>query len=90
MVGRILMLAIVIALGYWYWTGPYQERSNPTYEQKLRQNARAMSDCIARKHYADTRMVSSGGDLEERCMRELKLYEEDGQWHSYDDVREDR
>ncbi len=83
----ILIVGMVVAIGYWYWSGPYQERVNPTPAQKVRQNSNAMSDCIARKHYADTRMATDSGDLEQKCMQELNLYLEDGEWHSYDDVR---
>jgi hypothetical protein len=88
MLQRILTLAIVAALGYWYWSGPYKERVNPSYEQKLRHNAKAMRDCIYRKNYAANRTTSIVGDLQETCMQELNLYQsDDGQWHSYDDVR---
>ncbi len=86
---RILVLVIVAAVGYWYWSGPYQERVNPTYAQKLHKNAEAMRDCMYRKNYAASRTMKSAGDLEETCSEELRLYLSDGQWHSYDDVREE-
>ncbi len=85
----ILVVVVVVTVGYWYWSGPYQERANPTPQQKVRQNTEALSECIRRKHYADTRMATDSGDLEEKCRRELNLYFEDGEWHSYDDVRGD-
>ena len=83
------MLVVVAAVAYWYWSGPYQERVNPSYQQKLRKNSEAMSDCVARKHYAATRSATNPGNLEELCAQELNLYEADGQWHSYDEVREE-
>ena len=52
MLQRIVTVAIIAGLGYWYWTGPYRERTNPTYGETLQQNARAMEECIVlRMHY---------------------------------------
>ena len=78
---------MVAAVGYWYWSGPYRERVNPTYEQKLLQNAEAMRDCIYRKKYAASRTLKDAGDTEATCSKQLNLYQSDGHWHSYDDVR---
>lgn len=87
MLRQLLILAIVAAVGYWYWSGPYQERVNPTYEQQLRQNSQNMHDCMYRKNYAGARMLKDAGDTETICSAELNLYQEDGQWHSYDATR---
>ena len=89
MVQRIRALALVIAGGYWYWAGPYQERVNPNYQQKLRQNDEAMRDCMYRKNYAASRTMTSAGDPEETCSNELNLYQSEGRWHSYDEARQD-
>ena len=86
---RLLVFAIVVGAAYWYWTGPYQARVNPSYGQKLQQNAQAMEDCRERRNYAAGRTLTQAGDLEEICAKELNLYFENGQWHSYEDSRPD-
>ena len=88
MTGRLIVLVAVVAVGYWYWSGPYQARVHPSYDQKLRSNAEAMRECIYRKKYAASRTLKDAGDPEETCSRQLNLYHSDGEWHSYDDVRQ--
>ena len=51
MLGRLFTIAMIAAAAYWYWTGPYQERVNPNYEQKLRKNAEDMRLCIRSGNY---------------------------------------
>ena len=46
MVGRLLMLAAIIGAAYWYWTGPYQAKTNPDYDAVLEQNTRDMGECM--------------------------------------------
>ncbi len=88
MFGRLLTLALLVGIGYWYWSGPYQARVNPDYEQKLEQNAETMRLCIRGRNYKSGSTGMSDGDPEELCAREHNLYRhEDGRWHSYDDVR---
>ena len=89
MLRSIITVAVVVAIGYWYWSGPYQSKVNPTYGEQMRQNSEAMRECIYNKKYAASRMVKNAGHTEEICSRELNLYMEDGQWHSYDDRRSD-
>ena len=85
---RILTVVIIAGAAYWYWTGPYQTKNNPSYGQKLSQNAEAMEECIERKTYSAGRRLTHESNPEETCARELNLYFENGSWHSYDDVRE--
>jgi hypothetical protein len=89
MIERIVTVVILLGAAYWYWSGPYQERVNPTYGQKLAKNARDMEECKERKSYAAGRMVSAAGNVEEICARQLNLYFENGNWHSYEDSRPD-
>ena len=35
MIGKLFTLAFIIGAIYWYYTGPYQDRVNPSYETKL-------------------------------------------------------
>jgi hypothetical protein len=90
MPGRIITLAMIIAAGYWYWSGPYQSRQNPDYQQKLEANAEKMRECIRARNYKLGATGVSEGDPEQVCAKKLNLYRHDGQWHSYDDVREGR
>jgi len=30
--GRLLTIAILVAAGYWYWSGPFQQQRNPNYK----------------------------------------------------------
>jgi hypothetical protein len=88
MLQRIITVALLAGVGYWYWSGPYQERVNPTPEQKLLENSENMRECIYNKKYAASRTLTGIVNPEEICAEELNLYEYEGQWHSYDDVRE--
>ena len=35
MFSRLLTLAILVAAGYWYWSGPYQSQHKPDEQQIL-------------------------------------------------------
>lgn len=89
MLSRLLTLAIIAGGAYWYWSGPYQERTHPTYGQQLQHNTKAMEDCMQRKNYAAGRTATSAGHLEEICAKELNFYFENGHWYSYSEVRRD-
>ena len=51
MIQRLLFITIIAGGAYWYWTGPYQERVNPTYEQQLLKNSDAMAGCMRAEAY---------------------------------------
>ena len=87
MLGRLISIAMIAAAAYWYWTGPYQERVNPNYEQKLRKNAEDMRLCIRSGNYQLGATGVGNGNVEQRCAEKFNLYQHEGQWHSYDDVR---
>jgi hypothetical protein len=87
MLQRILTVALLLGVGYWYWSGPYQQRVNPGYEQKLRANAENMRQCIRGANYRLGATGTGEGNPEERCAAKFNVYQQDGQWHSYDDVR---
>jgi hypothetical protein len=46
-----------------------------------------MSQCIKEAEYAASRMAKSADSAEQDCATKLKLYREDGGWHSYKDSR---
>ena len=87
MLGRLITIAVIVGAAYWYWSGPYQERVNPSYEQQLRKNAEDMRLCIRGGNYQLGATGEGRGDIEQRCAAKFNLYQHEGQWHSYDDVR---
>lgn len=87
MTGRLITIAIILAAGYWYWSGPYQDRENLDYERKLRDNAEKMRLCMHGKNYKLGATGIGGGNAEQSCAEKYNLYLDDGRWYSYDDVR---
>ncbi|NRB37976.1 MAG: hypothetical protein HRU20_05845 [Pseudomonadales bacterium] len=86
---NLISLAIIAAVGYWYWNGPYQDKVNPSYTQKVEQNEKDLAACERGKSYISGAGGKSDGDPETACAKKLNLYFADGHWHSYDDVRPD-
>ncbi len=82
---KLIVIAAIVALGYWYYQGPYQQSRLVTPEERAQQNARAMDRCMR-----EERSVSVGGamagamtvgeDYEGRCAEKLGLVQRDGQW----------
>jgi len=88
---RIILLAVIIGAAYWYWSGPYQEKINPSYEATLKLNDENMALCMrgaAYNHGATGTGLDSSG-AREQCAEKYNLYESDGHWHSYDAIRPD-
>ena len=89
MIQRIILLAVIAYAGYWYWSGPYQARVNPDYQQQLKNNDEKMAACMRAKAY---QLGATGQGLgpepaREACAQEHNVYEEGGRWHSYEAVR---
>ena len=82
---KLFAIAAIIALGYWYYQGPYQQSRLVTPEERAQENARAMDRCMRQE-----RSISAGGamagamtvgeDYEGRCADKLGLVQRDGQW----------
>ena len=88
MILRLVSVAIIVYAAYWYWSGPYQARVNPTYEQKLQTYQKQMSDCIRGMNYRQEAGGVNDGIPEEVCAKRYNVYRaDDGRWHSYDDAR---
>jgi len=87
MIGRLFTIAVLIGAAYWYYTGPYQERVNPSDETKLKQYAEQMRECIRGLNYKAGATGEGTGDPEETCAEKYNLYQKNGKWHSYDDIR---
>lgn len=91
MLQRIIVLAALIGSAYWYWSGPYQEKTNPGYEAILKQNDENMAQCLRGAAYkrgaTGTGLDSSGA--EKQCAEKYNVYPLEGHWHSYDAARPD-
>jgi hypothetical protein len=92
MIGRIFSIAVILAAGYWYWTGPYQAKTNPSYEALLKKNSEDMALCTRGAAYQLGATGSGTGPeaAKENCAEKYKLYEYEGRWHSYDVKRPDQ
>jgi hypothetical protein len=84
---RWIIVFAVVGAGYWYLFGIDSQSGSPSYQQKLLSNKSAMSQCIKEAEYAASRMAKSADSAEQDCATKLKLYREDGGWHSYQDSR---
>ncbi len=81
---RLITMALLIALAYWYWQGPYHEKNNPNYEQRLENNTQAMRECMHSEAYKAGATGLNEGSPETLCANKLNLYQaEDGRWYNY-------
>lgn len=91
MLQRITMFIAIVAVAYWYWSGPYQEKTHPSYDTILEENDRKMAECTRAAAYAFG-ATGKGVNVDAaraQCAEEFNLYEADGRWHSYDRARPD-
>ena len=82
-----MLVALVATVGYWYWSGPYQEGRPDREQQRLMDNDQIMARCV-REYSA----ISSGssimgmaydpGDEEQICAEKHQLYFYQGHWRS--------
>ena len=88
---RFLVFVAIVWFIYWYWSGPWQEKVNPSYEAILEDNAEKMDLCVRGAAYqrGATGMGPGERAAQEQCAQELNLYELDGRWHSHDMARPD-
>ena len=82
MFSRLLTLAILVAAGYWYWSGPYQRQHNPDEQQVLQEKIELMKECIRGRNYQAGATGISEGDPEQICADKYGLYYYEGQWRS--------
>ena len=92
MLERFILLAAIIGAAYWYWSGPYQERVNPSYEAMLKKNSEDMAECMRGAAYKlGATGVGAGPDsAEQACAKKYNLYQYEGRWHRYDMTRSDQ
>lgn len=78
---KFIVLAALLAAGYWYYSGPYQVSP----EQLARDSERAMERCIRQERSISAGGAMAGGlmveeDVEWRCAEKLDFVQRDGQW----------
>ena len=86
---KLAIILAIIGFGYWYWSGPYQQDTQTSEADRLKENAVIMQRCINQEQ----RMQSSGGlagvaevgssgvDAERFCAEKNNLHKQDGSWH---------
>jgi hypothetical protein len=86
---KLAIILVIIGLGYWYWSGPYQKSTPALEADRLKDNAVVMQRCINQEQ----RMQASGGlagladagstgvDAERLCAEKNNLHKRDGNWY---------
>ncbi len=87
MLRNFVTVGLLAAVCYWYWSGPYQARVHPNYQQRLEANDEAMKLCIRTANYKTGATGEGGEDPETACAAKHGVYFDAGHWHSYNDSR---
>ena len=89
MLQRIIPFILIGGVIYWYWSGPYQEKVNPSYEAILERNDKEMAECIRAATYkrGATGEGLGASAASAKCAEDLNVYESEGHWYSYDAVK---
>ena len=82
MFGRLLTIAVLVAAGYWYWSGPYQKQHNPGAEQTLEADIEKMRQCTRGMNYKAGATGIGEGNPEKICAEKFNLYFYEGEWRS--------
>lgn len=82
MFGRLLTIAILVAAAYWYWSGPYQQQSNPDAAHRLKADLEKMRQCVRGMNYKVGATGIGEGNPEEICAEKFNLYYYEGEWRS--------
>lgn len=82
MFGRLLTIAILVAAGYWYWSGPYQQQRNPDAAHMLEADLEKMRQCLRGMNYKIGATGIAEGNPEEICAEKFNLYYYEGEWRS--------
>ena len=83
---RIITITVVLGAAYWYWSGPYQEKINPSYQTVVEQNDTDMRECQRGAAYklGATGKGAAPELAQQQCAKRYNVYEKDGHWHRYD------
>ena len=87
---NLAIIAILLGIAYWYWSGSYDPSAGDLEADRLQENAEIMQRCMnhERRMQAAGGMAgvadvgSSGEDAETLCANEYHLEKRDGQWYS--------
>jgi len=87
---KLAIFVAMIAVGYWYWSGPYQKSTETLEADRFKENAAIMQRCIAQEGRMQTAgglggvadVGSSGADAERLCAAKNNLVKRDGNWYS--------
>ena len=90
---KLVFFLVILGIGYWYWSGPYQESTQTLEADQLKENAVIMQRCINREQRGQAAgglaglgdVGSSGEEAERLCAQKNNLYRRDGQWHKRKD-----
>ena len=87
--GKLAIVAIILAIAYWYWSGSHDQSTDDLEADRLQENAEIMQRCMNQER----RMQSAGGlagvadgdsggaDAATLCANEYHLEKRDGQWY---------
>ena len=90
---KLVFFLVILGIGYWYWSGPYQKSTQTLEADRLKENAVIMQRCINREQRGQAAgglaglgdVGSSGEEAERLCAQKNNLYRRDGQWHKRKD-----
>jgi hypothetical protein len=89
--GKLVVFLGLIALAYWYWSGPYQKSTEELEAEQAVDYAAVMQQCVNQEQRMQSAGAlggigdagSEGADAERLCAKKNNLYKgDDGNWHS--------
>jgi hypothetical protein len=86
---KLVLILAIVGLAYWYWSGPYQESTEVSEADRVKENAVIMQRCINEEQRMQStgglagvaEVGSTGADAERVCAEKNNLYEQDGNWY---------
>lgn len=81
---RLIVIALILALAYWFWNGPYQDMTTESYQEHLQKNAQLIRHCLSAKDYragATGEPMGTAAEQQAQCAQKHKLYQYKGQWY---------
>ncbi len=74
---RWIVVCLLVAAGFWYYTGQTQPGATAGTADYL------MQDCMAKARYAASRMAGTDAGAQQECADRHNLYHENGHWYRY-------
>jgi hypothetical protein len=84
---KLIIAIVIIAAGYWYWSGPYQSAETQSLADHLKENKHTMQRCMKKEGTMGglggmAGMSSDSDGAQDLCANKNDLYLKDGQWYS--------